>query len=289
MSKRAPNLTTYVLPAAQSPLALVIRRGPSKWWHFMLWDRDTGVVTPGSWFHGIVHPWRCDLSPRGDWAIMLAYRATNTPPAWTALFQPPYITAQVFWPLEHAKVGGGFFDGRLPVLWLNFAMQDSEAEVRARHPWEFGFHEGEDPTWYGGTIERLERDGWKAIKAPAGATTSPRWRKASARRNGELIAEFHGDVSELADPSKFFEPGLVTYSFQSSASGSTPLILDGVTWAGFNSRGEVCIARGSHLALLRFPAEGSPSEVPVMDLAGLVPRTAPSSPIVSPAAALKDQ
>jgi len=275
MAPRLPQLTTYVLPASASPLALVIRRGPSKWWHFLLWDRDSGVVTPGSWFHGLIYPWCCDLSPKGDWMLILAYRATNTPPAWTALCTPPSVSAQVFWPLEHPKVGGGFFDDRLQVAWLNLAMSDSEGEVRGRHPWEFGFQESDETTFYGGADERMNRDGWKSIK-PTPGESGVRWRKASPKRNGELIASFAGSAADLQSrPERFFEPGALRYSYVPAGPENVPAPLEGVTWAGFNSRGDVCVVRGTHLVLLK-PGEAGFAEIPVMDLSGLTPRISPS-------------
>jgi len=39
----------FVLLARKAPMGLVIRRGPSKWWHLTLWDTRQDRFTSGQW------------------------------------------------------------------------------------------------------------------------------------------------------------------------------------------------------------------------------------------------
>jgi hypothetical protein len=268
-AERPSQVTICVLPASASPLALVIRRGPSKWWHFLLWDRDTGIVTPGSWFHGLVFPERCDLSPKGDWMALLAYRGGPNPLAWTALCHPPSVSALVFWPQEHAKMGGGFFDDRLNILWLNFSEGMTTPEIREKTPWEIGLQETDKPVLFGTIEERMKRDGWKVVK---GEGVQPRWRKSAPNRSGELEAEFLGRAAEYQlDHSLFFEPGRVIYRYRATATTDW-ITLEGVTWAGFNGRGQVAAVAGSRLQVGIFRESSGIEWRQVMELAGLRPR-----------------
>lgn len=266
--RRSARTTLYVLPATASPQVLVIRRGPSKWWHFLLWDRDTGLVTPGSWFHGLVYPGRCDLAPKGDWMVLLAYRGTRPPYAWTALCQPPNVQALVFWPQETVALGGGFFDARSPILWLNHVIAE-EPEVREPHPWEFGHLE--DPGDLHGTVaERLERDGWKAARA---ADDGHAWHRIHRRTRARI--DLHLDPGAAADATTFLAGEGVRYSFTPPGATST-LPLDDAIWAGWNAAGELCMVSGGRL--LCAPTTQPHSPRVILDLNGLTPRPLSSPP-----------
>lgn len=284
--KRESHTSVHILPAGRSDLAAVIRRGPSKWWHFLLWDRATGIVKPGSWFHGMVYPHRCDLSPKGEWFLLVAYKGTNDPVAWTALCRPPAVRAEVFWGQDTAALGGGLFDPRLPIVWLNLRQDRNPPDIRARTPFEFGYID-EEHRGYGGLAERLLRDGWERREMPAAETLaaaagqpcdSPEeqpppmwttWRMPLRKSPHTLVLEYPG-VSEVesrpAPPSE--DPAGIRYFLQSGGSGALPL--GGVCWAGWNSRGQLCLARDCCLYTAD-PATRPLRERPVLDLRGLAP------------------
>ena len=247
---RRPSATPlYVFPASNSPLALVIRRGPSKWWHFLLWNRDNGAIVHGSWFNGMLYPHRCDLSPRGDTMLVLAYRGAKEPLAWTALCRPPYVRAQVFWPHKSAKLGGGFFDRRLPIAWINLYPESSIMEHRGPCALEFGYLDQEKHC-FGSFHERLERDGWRPApgsKKKADDDPHPRqtsWVKPSPSGKHELILEIEAVQHSAWDVAQF--PDSIQYSLRNIAE-RTVLPMDGVSWANWNTRGEVCVAAGGCL------------------------------------------
>ena len=95
----------FVLLARQAPVGVVLRAGPSKWWHLTLWDTRRDKFTGGQWFHGSVYPRRCDLAPDGS---LFSYFAGKFRPTeqergydstWIAVSRPPYFTALALWPV----------------------------------------------------------------------------------------------------------------------------------------------------------------------------------------------
>jgi hypothetical protein len=68
----------YVLVAAKADVALVLRRGPSDWWHLLHWDLAGLTLTPGAWFHGDLYARRCDISPDGRLYPFCAHNAGPT-------------------------------------------------------------------------------------------------------------------------------------------------------------------------------------------------------------------
>jgi hypothetical protein len=86
----------HVLPAADS--AVVIRRGPSRWWHILRWRLDPPEVEPGAWFRGQLYPRRCAVSADGT---LLGYFAlTGRPAPWDsylAVSKVPWLHALAAW------------------------------------------------------------------------------------------------------------------------------------------------------------------------------------------------
>lgn len=273
----------YFLPASASARVLVIRRGPSKWWHFLLWNRDTGEVLPGSWFNGMIYPHRCDLSPKGDWMTVLAYRGTNKPPAWTVLAKPPSVTAAVFWAQESCKIGGGYFDERLPVLWMNIPRKLAFADQREDHLYEYGFPERPDH-YYGNAIDRLKRDGWKECKGkiPEGMS---RWKKQSPKKNYILYREFTATTEDLkGEPRCLFSINSRYYIAPLRDTQQTALNEE-CCWANWNSRGELCFCEEGVLWTAE-PSNIDGTRRAVMDLASLQPRERVSRATPLPIAAI---
>ena len=95
----------FVLLARQAPVGVVMRTGPSKWWHLALWDTRRDRFTSGQWFHGSVYPRKCDLAPDGTLFSYFAgkFRCKDQESGygltWIAVSRPPYFTALALWPV----------------------------------------------------------------------------------------------------------------------------------------------------------------------------------------------
>jgi hypothetical protein len=86
----------HVLPAAD--VAVVLRRGPSRWWHVLRWRLDPPEVEPGAWFGGRLYPRRSAVSPDG---MLLGYYALAGKPApwdsYLAMSKVPWLHALAAW------------------------------------------------------------------------------------------------------------------------------------------------------------------------------------------------
>src|SRR6266853_1659870 len=105
----------FVLLAREASVAVILRRGPTKWFHVTLWDTRSDKFQSGQWFHGRIYPGRCDVSPDGKLFIYFAGKFRQREVAkgygrtWTAVSRPPYLTALALWPIGDTWGGQGVF------------------------------------------------------------------------------------------------------------------------------------------------------------------------------------
>ena len=102
----------FFIVARQANVALILRRGPSKWVQLIKWNIDQDSFETGQWFHGRVYESKCDVSPDGKRFVYFARKerrnAQHT--TWTAVSNIPYFTAVAFIPNgNHSYGGGGMF------------------------------------------------------------------------------------------------------------------------------------------------------------------------------------
>lgn len=113
MTQRAPRL--HLLFARDAPRAVILRRGPSAWYHVMRWNLLDDSIEHGAWFKGRLYEERCDLSPDGELLIYFALKGThwNTSysGSWSAVSRAPWLHALALWPQGHTWGGGGYFEG----------------------------------------------------------------------------------------------------------------------------------------------------------------------------------
>lgn len=93
----------HIVFAADAPLAVLLRRGPTEWAHLLLWNTSTDAVEAGAWFHGRIYEESCSISPDGALFAYLAAkhqgnRGADDCDSWTAISRPPWLTAIAFWP-----------------------------------------------------------------------------------------------------------------------------------------------------------------------------------------------
>lgn len=154
--------------ARDAPVAVVIRRGPSKKVCTVLWDRRKDQFEIGQWLNGRIYERRSDISPDGKYLIYFAMNGrweSETTGSWTAISRAPYLKAIALFPKGDCWNGGGLFLDKT-TYWLNHYCPQTELwnthEVRQDVPeWHFADYGDECPGVY---YPRLLRDGWKYIE-----------------------------------------------------------------------------------------------------------------------------
>lgn len=152
------------LLARDSPMAVVIRRGPSHHVCTIGWDRTTDTFAEGQWLRGRIYERRSDLSADGRYLIYFALNArwkSETGGAWTAISRTPGLEAVTLLAKGDGWNGGGLFTAGHR-YWLNDGQGHrvirTSSEVQPDPNWvperRFG---GECPGVY---YPRLIRDGW---------------------------------------------------------------------------------------------------------------------------------
>jgi hypothetical protein len=107
----APRL--HVLLARDVYVGLVIRRGPSKWFHLVAWDTKRDQFETGAWINGRIYTEKCDLSPNGELFLYSVHKGQTKPDGytdcWTGISRPPWVFALALWPFGTTYGGGGWF------------------------------------------------------------------------------------------------------------------------------------------------------------------------------------
>ena len=193
-----PSARIHVIMARKAPVAVIFRRGSSKWVQVIKWNTDTDKFDYGQWFHGRMYPKRSDLSPDGKLLVYfcakwskrrmeeakamldkgnaslpdILKRISKKPQvrteytyAWTAVSKPPYLTALALWPKGDCWHGGGLFESNRR-LWLN---HDPFVAVPHKDHVPTGLRVEANPNACGEDDPiypmRLQRDGWVNVQA----------------------------------------------------------------------------------------------------------------------------
>ena len=104
----------FVHLAREADVGVIMRRGPTNWWHLTLWNTRSDRFEKGQWFRGRVYPEKCDVSPDGKLFVYFAGKFKGHLPGgyddtWTAVSRSPYFTALALWTLGGTWQGGGIF------------------------------------------------------------------------------------------------------------------------------------------------------------------------------------
>jgi hypothetical protein len=154
----------HVLMARESPLAVVLRKGPANAVCSILWDRSTDTFTLGQWMRGRIYERRADLSADGRYMLYFARGGrVNSPTkgSWTAISRAPWLKAIVLHGKGDCWLGGGLFTSPRQ-YWLNgscmhFPLEQSKEMEEDKAFVPEGGRGGECLSVY---YPRLLRDGW---------------------------------------------------------------------------------------------------------------------------------
>lgn len=111
----------FVIQASDVPIAVILRRGPSRWYHLIKWDTGADTFTHGAWIKGRIYEDKCDISPDGELFLYFVHQGsrvnTSFTDAWTAVSRVPHLRALTLWRQGTTYGGGGrFVDNRAIAL-----------------------------------------------------------------------------------------------------------------------------------------------------------------------------
>jgi hypothetical protein len=306
----------FFLLARNAPIAVVFRRGPSKWVQIIKWNTQTDKFEYGQWFHGQMYERRCDLSPDGSLLVyfcakwsgrriaeaeqMLHKESTSVAGspirtllkgrpktrnqytyAWTAVSKPPFLTALALWPKGDCWHGGGLFKSNKR-LWLN---HKPDVSIPHRNHLPVGLCVepnpnacGEDDPIYS---MRLEREGW---------ILKQKWQTEN-RGYPDLFRTLQSEIREKLSPDRkqalrlIRSVDVLDYSEEftvSSASAPSSLKMVRVNWADWDQQGRLVFARSGKIFAAELNTAGEILERELIDLNGLEP-----APMQSPSWASK--
>ena len=269
-----PPPRLYVLPARAAPVAIVLRRGPSEWFHVLRWHLDEPRVEPGAWLHGTLYPRRCDVSPDGG---LLAYSAlTSRPPPWDAyhaVSRAPWLTALAAWHVGSTWTPGMAFadDGALLGPHTEDGTPSRGSYPGAMRPLPPLSGIGRTPFDERDVANELRR-GWTPCDPgsphiPADAVLVLRHERTPA--TGDALLLVHRGHSFGAPNVE----GVQTLYLLESGGDVAPLA--GVVWADWDARGRLLVADTSGAIAIREKARGW-ANVWVQDLSGLTPDPRPA-------------
>jgi hypothetical protein len=273
--------------AREAPIGVVLRRGPSAWVRLSVWHTDTDAFEHGQWFKGRVYERRCDVSADGSLFVYFARKtkarilAAHHADSWVAISRPPWFTALALWWVGSTYCAGGYFpDRRPPSAGGDFGQPSGNAaSPKAQALWIGGSQppaQGRLPSWLALTthvpyvdrtiswsertvyVNRLLRDGWQPVpQAPVDT-----WERRHPHRPLTLAMTHAG-----------FDYGTygVEYAVRTEPQAEA-IPLGRATWADWDQRGRLVIARGGRL--FSWQAAGTLQEL--ADFNQQVPAPAPA-------------
>jgi hypothetical protein len=104
-----PSARVEAIVARSAALAVIFRRGPSRWVRMLRWNLRNDRIEPGQWINARVNVERSDLSPDGELVACFVASYRRMPGTWTAISRPPHFSALAVWPKGDTWGGGGLF------------------------------------------------------------------------------------------------------------------------------------------------------------------------------------
>lgn len=142
----------HFLVAKEAPVAVVLRRKPSRMFHVLRWNTRTDSIEHGSWFSGRIHPDESDISFDGEWMIYSALGGRGD--EFTGLCHPPHLKTVLYQTRNNGDLTGGYWSDAT-TLTTPCAVFGSPA-----NPFKFSLFDWNPkvPRYIGHC--RRQRDGW---------------------------------------------------------------------------------------------------------------------------------
>ena len=272
----------HILTARTKPVAVVLRRGPTDWFHVLRWDTRTDAVEHGSWFRGTLYPFRCDLSDDGRHMVYLAMGEKGE--TWNGVCEPPWLRTLVHWSNEGTWFGGGLWlsGRRLAVNVGHGVPMNPEGEFTLVYPEPITlpFDLVSQPFPAGGEDEgvlyrRLERDGW-VRRGPFGEDVKLPGNNYRVEHRGDAGWEINRG-NRLPTLHLYYRGyfGGEGRRFEFQCAEFPGVITPGIRWAAWDCRDQLLVARTGRIE--RWTREDFKRAEPsfTMDLNGLEPQSTP--------------
>jgi hypothetical protein len=155
----------HVLMASKAPLAVLLRRGPSKQVCTVLWNRKDDTFQLGQWLKGRIYERCSDLSPDGKSLITYVTKGREQDVGynWMAISEAPYLKAHVITSACGVSFRGAMWVGNNH-YWDDRQMTGEDITSHPRYKrvdkckWPLGLKGSFFATYYARHI----RDGWLA-------------------------------------------------------------------------------------------------------------------------------
>ena len=202
----------HVLLAKDSPMAVLVRRGPSLQTAAIGWNRADDSFTLGQWFKGRIYHFRSDISPDGKhWIYFAMSKLART---YTVVAKTPYLKALDFYPKGDAWNGGGLFTSNRD-YWLNtgpfaYGIPKKTSKFSVQDKWLGKDDEqGECPGVY---FRRLQRDGWTHLSWTQPGAEHSVWRfEKRINEHWNLIKLFNAKWPSKPGQGIYFEEHLLQH------------------------------------------------------------------------------
>jgi hypothetical protein len=266
----------HILPAREKPVAVILRRKPSKCFHVMKWNTLTDEIEHGSWFRGKLYSLRCDVSFDGEWMVYLAMGATAD--TWNGICRPPWLKTVVDGENMGAWFGGGYWAEPEKLMLNGWELPKLPKGERSELPFKTAPYR---PSWgedEGVLFARLERDGWRRAgelgreyQVPGTkrflivCENDPGWTSQPTERHPVLRMVYRG----------YLHRGR-TYGFH--IEGDPERLGPGVEWATWDRAGQLLVARAGGVERYTLQAMTSGGPPTRIDFEELRPPPVPPRP-----------
>ncbi len=251
-----------LLPAREAPYVVIVRRKPTRHFHIVRWNTETGEAEHGSWFEGRIYAGRSDVSFDGQWMVYMALGSNAD--SWTGVCRVPFLRTEMEGRVHGTWFGGGYFRDRRTLVLNGWKPEKGQVPFRV-------LTEDWSPEDLQATFRKLERDGFTRVGPDYGVS-----REDKSASSYTVIHE--GDDGWRSQPSPR-HPVLTTryvgyargYQFRFSLPGAPELIDSAVDAACWDSRGQLVFSRRGVVSC--FALKDIPSGVPTrtLDLELLMP------------------